>query len=63
MMFPQGLARAAWVAFLISLFMPIEGHTLALEVSPFCSGGAVYSGYENAIYFLLSPLFLLLNLV
>jgi len=63
MMVPQGLAWVAWIAFLISLFMPIEGHTLPLEVSRFCSGGAVYCGYQNAIYFLLSPLFLLLNIV
>lgn len=59
----QGLAWVAWITFVISLFMPIEGHTLSLGVSRFCSGGSVYCGYQNAIYFLLSPLFLLLNLV
>lgn len=59
----QGLAWAAWIAFIISLFLPIERHTLPLEVSRFCSGGVVYCGYQNAIFFVLSPLFLLLNLV
>jgi hypothetical protein len=59
----QGLAWAAWIAFLISLFLPIEHHTLPLEASRFCSGGSVYCGYQNALFFVLSPLFLLLNLV
>jgi len=62
-MVPQGLAWAAWIAFIISLFLPIEHHTLPLEVSRFCSGGGVYCGYQNALFFVLSPLFLLLNLV
>jgi len=62
-MIPQGLAWAAWVAFVVSLFLPIERHTLPLEVSRFCSGGGVYCGYQNALFFVLSPLFLLLNLV
>lgn len=62
-MVSQGLAWAAWIAFLISLFLPIERHTLPLEVPRFCSGGAVYCGYQNAFFFVLSPLFLLLNLL
>jgi hypothetical protein len=62
-MIPQRLAWAAWIAFLVSLFLPIEKHTLPLEVSRFCSGGGVYCGYQNALFFVLSPLFLLLNLV
>ena len=62
-MLPQGLAWAAWIAFFVSLFSPIERHTLPLEVSRFCSGGGVYCGYQNALFFVLSPLFLLLNLV
>lgn len=59
----QGLAWAAWIAFIISLFLPIEHHTLPQEVSHLCSGGAVYCGYQNALFFVLSPVFLLLNLI
>ena len=59
----QGLAWAAWIAFIISLFSPIERHTLPLEVSRLCSGGSVYCGYQNVLFFVLSPLFLLLNLI
>ena len=59
----QGLAWAAWIAFIVSLFLPIERHTLPLEVSRLCSGGTVYCGYQNALFFVLSPLFLLLNFV
>ena len=59
----QGLAWAAWIVFIISLFLPIERHTLPLEVSRLCSGGFVYCGYQNVLFFVLSPLFLLLNLI
>ena len=59
----RGLAWSAWIAFIISLFLPIERHTLPLEVSRLCSGGPVYCGYQNALFFVLSPVFLLLNLV
>jgi hypothetical protein len=62
-MIAQGLAWTTWIAFIISLFLPIEHHTLPLEVSRLCSGGPVYCGYQNALFFVLSPLFLLLNLV
>jgi len=62
-MIAQGLAWAAWIAFVVSLFLPVERHTLALEVSRLCSGGLVYCGYQNAVFFILSPLFLLLNLL
>ncbi len=59
----RGLAWSAWIAFILSLFLPIERHTLPLEVSRFCPSGSVYCGYQNALFFVLSPLFLLLNLV
>jgi hypothetical protein len=62
-MVPQRLAWAAWVVFITSLFLPIEHHTLPWEVSRFCFGGAFYCGYQNAGFFVLSPVFLLLNLV
>ena len=57
----QGLAWGAWIAFLISLFLPFESHTLPLEAS-WCSSRPAYCGWQSAGFFAFSPLILMLNL-
>lgn len=62
-MLGQGLAWAAWIAFLVSLFLPIESHALPLEVSWPCISEPAYCGWQNAAFFALSPIVLLLNIL
>ena len=60
-MLGQGLAWAAWIAFIVSLFLPFESHTLPMEVS-WCSSRPAYCGWQSAGFFAFSPLILVLNL-
>jgi len=60
----QGLAWAAWIVFIASLFFPTETHTLPLEASQWqCSNRPAYCGWQSTIFFTFSPAILLLNLV
>jgi hypothetical protein len=50
----QGLAWAAWLVFVISMFLPMETHNLAGPCAWPCKQPFTNYGYQNASFFVLS---------
>lgn len=59
----QGLAWAAWLIFIASLFMPMETHSLAGPCAWPCAQPFTNYGWQNASFFVLSIIVFVLNLL
>ena len=59
----QGLARAAWLVFIASLFMPMETNSLAGPCAWPCKQPFIDYGWQNASFFVMSMLAFVLSFI